>query len=215
MWSIVGVFLLGGLLVGTPRPVQGQEDLQSGFTLGVNRVTMQSPGFDLGSYFVFAGGVVLRQSLFGPVSIQSELLLNQKGVEIDSEEGGAIDYGAGYLELPLLIHGRTPPVQSITVHGEAGGFGAIKLFERQTPGEGDLNVPLRTGVSFYRRLNTGVVAGMGATLPFLDQRLHFTVRRTWGLEDVARDVSEQPFPQASFPAQGKTRTWSLLVRFGL
>ncbi len=215
MRFIVGIFLLGGLLAGTPGPVQGQEDLQYGFTLGVNRVTMQSPGLDLGSYFVFAGGIVLRQPLFGPVSIQAELLLNQKGVEIDSEEGGAIDYGAGYLELPLLIHGKTPPVQSITVHGEAGGFGAIKLFERQTPGEGDLNVPLRTGVSFYRWINTGVVAGMGATVPVLDQQLHFTVRRTWGLKDVARDVSEQPFPQASFPAQGKTRTWSLLVRFGL
>lgn len=215
MRSIVGVFLLGGLLLGTPLPVQGQEGLQYGFTLGVNRVTMQSPGLDLKGYFVFAGGAVLRQPLFGPVSVQSELLLNQKGVEIDSEEGGAIDYGAGYLELPLLLRGRTPPVQSITVHGEAGGFGAVKLFERQTPGEGDLNIPLRTGVSFYRRINAGVVAGMGATVPLLNQRFHFTVRRTWGLRDVARDVSQQPFPQAAFPAPGETRTWSLLLRFGL
>lgn len=214
MRSVVGILLFAGVCAGGPLPTQGQE-LQYGFTLGGNWGTMQSPGLDPGRHVAFAGGFVLRQPVAGPLSLQSELLLNQKGVEVESDEEGAIDYGVGYLELPLLIHLKTPSLQSVTVHGEAGGFGAVKLFERQTPGGGGLNVPIRTGVSFYRRINAGIVAGVGATVPIRGQRLNVTVRRAWGLRNVARDVPNQPFSEAPFPPEGKTRTWSFLLRFGI
>jgi hypothetical protein len=212
MRAAVGLFLLAGLLAGAPLSSHGQ-DLQYGIALGANRVTMQVPGADPGGYFAFAGGLVVRQPLFGPVSIQPELLLNQKGAEIESEGGGSIEYGVGYLELPVLIHLEAPSVRSVTVHGEAGGFGAVKLFERQTPGE-NRTVSFDADASFFRRYNAGVVAGVGATLPIREQRLNLTVRRAWGLMDVAQDVADQPFPEAAFPADGETRTWSLLLRLG-
>lgn len=212
MRAAVGLLLLVGLLAGAPLSGHGQ-DLQYGIALGVNRVTMQVPGADPGGYFAFAGGLVVRQPLFGPVSIQPELLLNQKGAEIESESGGSIEYGVGYLELPVLIHLEAPSVQSVTVHGEAGGFGAVKLFERQTPGE-NFSISVDSATSFFRRYNAGVVAGVGATLPIRKRRLNLTVRRAWGLTDVARDVTDQPFPDAAFPADGETRTWSLLLRLG-
>ena len=208
----VALVLLVGLLAGGPLSSPGQ-GTQYGVAIGLNRVTMQASGANTGSYFPFAGGFVLRQPLLGPVSIQPELLLNQKGTGIESESGGSIEYGAAYLELPLLIHLEAPAVRSVVVHGEAGGFGAVKLFERQTPG-GDLNISFDTATSFYRRYNAGVVAGIGATLPIGEQRLNLTVRRAWGLMDVAREVEDQPFPEAAFPSEGETRTWSLLLRLG-
>jgi len=212
MRAAVGLLLLVGLLADAPLSSHGQ-DLQYGIALGVNRGTMQVPGADPESYFAFAGGFVLRQSLYGPVSIQSELLLNQKGVEIEAGNGGSIKYGVGYLELPLLVHLKAPSVRSVTVHGEAGGFGAVELFERQTPGD-NLNISVDSATSFFRRYNAGVVAGAGATLPIRDRRLNLTVRRAWGLTDVAQEVADQPFPDAAFPADGETRTWSLLLRLG-
>lgn len=212
MRVIVAFLLLGGLLTGGPLSSHGQ-GLQYGVALGMNRATMQAADTDTKSYFPFAGGVVLRQSLVGPMSIQSELLLNQKGTEIEGESGGSIEYGAGYLELPLLIHLETPAVRSIVVHGEAGGFGAVKLFERQSPGE-NLNISFDAATSFFERYNAGVVAGVGATLPIGDRRLNLTVRRAWGLLNIAREVEDQPFPEAAFPAEGESRTWSLLLRLG-
>ncbi|MCS3702597.1 outer membrane beta-barrel protein [Salinibacter ruber] len=213
MRFVVCALVLTGLLAGGTAS-QAQDTRQYGFTIGVNRVTLQSPASDLGSYFAAVGGGVVRQPLYGPVSAQAELLISQKGTRVDREEGGAIDYGAGYLKLPLLLHLEAPSVRSVVVHGEAGGFGAVKLFERQTPG-GDVNLPFDTGRSFYRRLDAGVVAGVGAALPIGGQRLNLTVRRVWGLRDAARDVTDQPFPEASFPAEGKTRAWSLMLRLGL
>lgn len=214
MRYLIGVLLVGGLFAGGLSPAHAQQDLQYGITLGVNRVTLESsaPGAD--GYFAYAGGGVLRQHLYGPLSVQTELLLNQKGVRIEAERGGAIDYGAGYLELPLLLHLETPSVQSFVLYGEMGGFGAVKLFERLTPGGGDVNAALRTGVSFYRRMNAGVVTGIGATIPIRDRRLNLTIRRTWGLRDVADDVESQPFAEAAFPPEGETRTWALLLRLG-
>ncbi len=213
MRTVVAVLVLVGFLVGKASPSHGQGSLQYGITLGGNRVTMQISGADPESYFTFAGGFVLRQPLYGPVSVQSELLLNQKGVEIAAENGRSIEYGAGYLELPLLLHLKAPSVQAVTLYGEAGGFGAVKLFERQTPGE-NTNVSLDTGTSFFRQTNAGVVAGAGVTLPIQDQRFNLVMRRAWGLTDVAQDVADQPFPDAAFPADGETRTWSLLLRLG-
>lgn len=208
----VGVLVLAGLLMGPASPSHGQEGRQYGLALGVNQVTMQTPDADPASYVTFGGGFVMRQPLFGPVSIQPELLLNQKGAEIRAEKGGGIEFGAGYLELPLLLHLKAPAVQSVVVHGEAGGFGAVKLFERQTPD--NLNTSFDAGTSFFRRTNAGIVAGIGATIPIRGQRLNLTARRTWGLRDVARDVEDQPF-EVAFPAMGETRAWSFLLRFGL
>lgn len=214
MRYLVGVVLLSVLCAGGPSPAHAQEDLQYGPTLGVNQVTLESSASATDSYFAFTGGLILRKPLFGPLSVQSELLLSQRGVRINAENGGAIDYGAGYLEIPLLVHLETPSVQSFRFYGEAGGFGAVKVFERQTPGGGDLNTGLRTGVSFYRRIDAGVMAGLGAIIPLPGQRLNLTVRRTWGLRDVTQEVDAQPFPEAPFPANGETRTWSLLLRLG-
>lgn len=213
MRFVVGALVLVGLLAGA-SPSQGQDARQFGLTLGVNRVTMQSPSAGLGSYFAAVGGVVVRQPVYGPMSAQAELLLSQKGTEVEGTEGGAINYGAGYLELPVLLHLQGPSVQSVALHAEAGGFGAVKVFERQTPG-GDLNVSFDTGASFFRRLDAGIVAGVGAALPLGEQRLNLTVRRVWGLRNVSQDRMDQPFDQAPFPAQGETRAWSLLVRLGL
>lgn len=212
MRTVVGVLVLVGLLAAA-SPSSGQDTRQYGLTLGVNRVTLQSSADDLDSYFATVGGFVVRQPVYGPVSAQAELLLSQKGTRVDGDQGGAIHYGAGYLEVPLLLHLRAPSVQSVVVHGEAGGFGAVKLFERQTPG-GDLNISFDTGRSFYRRLDAGIVAGVGAALPIGARRLNVTVRRVWGLRDVARGVADQPFSDAPFPADGKTRAWSLLLRLG-
>ena len=212
MRTVVSVLLLVGVLGGGPLHGYGQA-LQYGITLGVNRVTIQSPEVDPGQYFAFSGGVVVRQKVLGPASIQAELLLNQKGARIPAEPGGAIDYGAGYLELPLLIHLRMPSARSVTLYGEAGGFGGVKLFERQTPGE-NINVSFDTQTSFYRRIDAGVIAGVGAMIPIRDRRLNLTVRRAWGLRNVARAVESQPFPEAPFPAEGQTRTWSLSLRLG-
>jgi hypothetical protein len=213
MRFVVGALVLVGLLAGA-SPSQGQDARQFGLTLGVNRVTMQSPSAGLGSYFAAVGGVVVRQPMYGPMSAQAELLLSQKGTEVEGTEGGAINYGAGYLELPVLLHLQGPSVRSVALHAEAGGFGAVKVFERQTPG-GDLNVSFDTGASFFRRLDAGIVAGVGAALPLGEQRLNLTVRRVWGLRNVSQDRMDQPFDQAPFPAQGETRAWSLLVRLGL
>ena len=214
MRVLLSVVLVGSMLAGGLSPVQAQEDVQYRLTLGVNRVTLETSAPASESYFAFAGGLILRQHLYGPLSVQSELLLDQKGVRIEAEDGGAIDYGAGYFEIPLLVHLETPLLQSTILHGEAGGFGAVKLFERQSPGGGDVNISLRTGESFYRRIDAGLVAGVGTTIPIRRQRLNLTVRRTWGLRDVAQDVADQPFSEAPFPSDGDTRTWALLLRLG-
>lgn len=215
MGRFAATLLFGGLLLVGPASVCGQASPQFGLTFGVNRATMQTPSADLGGRFTFAGGLALRQPVFGPVALQSELLLNQKGAEVEDESGGGIEYGAVYLDLPLLVHVTTPSVGAVTVYGEAGGFGGVKLFERQTPGTGDLNLPLRAGTSFFRRFDTGILVGVGATIPVRGQRFNLVLRRAWGLVDVARDVGTQPFPDAAFPSRGETRTWSLLLRLGL
>lgn len=210
---VVCVVLLGGLLAGVPPSTQGQDGPQYGLTLGFNWATLDSPARP-GTHTAFAGGLVLRQHVFGPFSVQSELLLNQKGVEVDGEQGGGIAYSAGYVELPVLVHLKTPSVGAVAFHAEVGGFGGVKIFERQTPGSGELNIPLRTGRSFYRRFDIGGVAGIGATLSIRDRRLNVTLRHAWGLVNGVRNVDNQPFPEAPFPARGETRTLSLLLRFG-
>ena len=190
-----------------------QFDPQFGFTLGLNRTTLESPEADPGGRWLFAGGVVAQQALIGPLSTQAELLLNQKGGTI-SEGNGAVRYGASYVELPLQLRAEAPSIGAVTLSGTAGGYGAVKVFERQRAGE-DLSFPLRTSTSFFRRVDAGWMAGIGATIDLNTRRLNLTVRYAHGLTDVARNIEEQPFPDAPFPDAAKTRTWSLLLRFGL
>jgi len=212
-YSVLVLLLVGGLLSGAPSPLHAQEGRQFGVTLGTNWTTMQSPSPDLDRYFVFVGGVGLKQPLPGPVALQSELLLSQKGAEIRGDEGASIEFRAGYLELPILMHLKAPSFKSITVYGEAGGYGGVKLFERQTPGD-NVSLSFDTGVSFFHRLNAGILAGIGTKVQIRGQTLNLTVRHDWGVPDVARDVDEQPFEDVTFPAEGRTRTWSVLLRLG-
>lgn len=212
-YSVFVILLMGGLLSAAPSPLHAQEGRQFGVTLGTNWATMQSPSQDPDRFFTFVGGVGVKQPLPGPVELQSELLVSQKGAEIRGEEGASIEFNAGYLELPILMHLEAPSFKSITVYGEAGGYGGVKLFERQTPGD-NVNVPFDTGVSLFHRFNAGAIAGLGTRIQFRGQTLNLTVRHDWGFPDVAREVEEQPFADVTFPAEGKTRTWSLLLRFG-
>lgn len=176
---------------------------------------MHASDADLGVRPSYALGVVLRRQLYGPVALQTEVLLNQKGAAIEAEGGGSIRYGAGYLDLPLLLHVAGPSVTSVALHAEAGGFGGVKLFEQQRPGGGGLSIPLNTGATFFNRFDAGGVVGVGATLPVGERRLNVTARHAWGLVDVAQDLNEQPLPAAPFPGEAQTRTWSLMVRLGL
>jgi len=216
MRHCASVLLLGGLLALIPPPTQGQSGVQYGLALGVNRATLESPAA-LGARWLFVGGGVVRTPLCGPLALQSELLLSQEGAEVDADDGGAIEYGAGYLELPLLIHLTAPPIQSVVSYGEAGGFGAVKLFERQTPGTGNLNIPIPSDATFFDRINAGIVVGIGADISIGERTFNLTVRRKWGLVDVAQNVENQPFSDfgAEFPARGRTRTWSAFLRLGL
>ncbi|MFB6274131.1 MAG: porin family protein [Salinibacter sp.] len=214
MRYVVALLLLGGLFLAPSSPLHAQDGRQFGITLGANWATMRSPIRDPASFLVFVGGIGLRQPLAGPMSLQSELLLNQKGAEIREENGGgSIEYSAGYLELPVLVHVQAPSFASVTVYGEAGGYGGVKLFERQTPGD-NVDVSFNTGPSFFHRFNAGAIAGIGATVSLRGRSLNLTVRRTWGIPDVARDVDDQPFTDVTFPDEGRTRTWSLLLRLG-
>lgn len=213
MPRVVGLLLVTTLLAGGASSAEGQDLPQYGFTLGYNWTTLESPA-ELGAHTAVIGGVVVRQPVYGSLSVQSELLLNQKGAEVYGEDGGGIAYGAGYLELPVLVHLEMPSIGPVTMHAEGGGFGGVKIFERQTPASGELNFALQTGRSFYRRFDAGGVAGVGATVAIRDRRLNLTLRRAWGLVDVGKEVQDQPFPEAPFPGSGKTRTLSLLLRFG-
>lgn len=213
MWRSYTVLLVTVVFLCSPTPADAQSGRAYGGTLGFNWTTLASPG-EVGLHSAFSGGVVLRQPVYGPISLQPELLIHQKGTEVDSDQGGGIAYGVGYLELPVVLHVVTPDIRSLILYGEAGGYGAVKIFERQTPAAGELNFSLRTGTSFYRRVDAGAVAGLGATVPLRQMRLSFVVRREWGVVDVAKEVDPQPFESAPFPASGETRAWSLQLRFG-
>lgn len=216
MRHLLGLVLLGSFFLnGAGHTAWGQEGPQFGFTIGGNLATMEVPNGDLGNRTSYAVGALLRQHLFGPVSLQSELLLSQKGAEIDADGGGALQYGAGYLEGPVLIYVEAPSGRGITFHGEAGGFGAIKLFEQQRSRSGGVSLPVGMETTFFHRFDVGVAGGLGVSVSAGDRRLNATVRHERGLVDVAQAVDTQPFPSAPFPAEGQTRTWSLLIRLGL
>jgi hypothetical protein len=210
----IATVLLVGLVGASPHGAFGQSNYQFGLTIGGTWVNTASPQAPSGGYLSFQGGALLRRQLLGPLSAQAELSLAQRGVEISGPDGGSIQYGAGYLQLPLLAYVEAPVGGSVAVHAEAGGYAALKIFERQTPG-GDVNAAFDAGPSFFRRVDTGMMVGGGATVTVAQQRLNLTLRREWGVPDVAQTVGTQPFAEAPFPDEAEIRAWVLMLRVGL
>jgi hypothetical protein len=167
-----------------------------------------------------AGGVVFRWGLIGPLSVQPQLLYSQKGATVtgtaDDGSEASVRYGAGYVHLPLLLRVDGPSIEGVTPYVVAGGFGSVKVFEQQRAG-GEVSFALPDSeISFFRRTNAGPTGGLGGTIPVGDgRRLNVVVRYEHGLVDVARSVPEQPYAPASFPSTGKTRTWAIMLRFGI
>ncbi len=211
--------LLLALLFAVPRPTAAQfSDLtvQWGATLGFNLASLQSDEVDVSTRTAFSGGIVAQVTLPGPVSVQPELLFTQKGGAVDTREGsGEVRYGANYIELPVAVRLEGPRLQAVRPHLLAGGFGGLKIFERQTAGGGEIRFPIDTETSFFQRTNAGVLVGLGATLSFGEGRLGLEVRYARGLVDVGQDLGTQDFPLAPFPRDARTETWLFLVRFGL
>lgn len=219
---LTGWMLCCLLLMGSGQTAWGQDDApRVGVTLGLNRATLSAPEASVApsGRTAFTGGVVVRVWEAGPLSLRPELLLSQKGAVLDSEQATGIEYGAGYLELPVLLHAEAPTLGPVTPYGLAGGFGGLKMFERQQPSESDINISFDTDASFFRRFDAGVAAGLGGHIRFGGQRLNLVVRHSWGLVDVADPPDSLSDPIFSdtppFPSSATTRAWSLLLRLGL
>lgn len=214
MSRLIQILLVGGILLGPVHPVQGQAAPQFGVTLGLNVATLEASA-DVGVRQLAAGGLVAQVGIVGPVSIQSQLLLSQKGAVVRGQRGD-IRYGAGYLDLPLLLRLDGPSLGAVTLYGMGGAVGGVKVFEQQRAG-GDLSLPLpNTGTSFFTRTNAGLTGGIGGTIPMgRDRSLNLAVRYEHGLVNVAQSVDEQPFDDAVFPSTARTRTWSVMLRFGV
>lgn len=215
LFRFVAVLVLLGGLLATPPSAEAQDDPQFGVALGLNLATLEAPAAETGIRELFTGGMVARMGLVGRLSVQGELLFSQKGAAI-GEEGSVIRYGASYVDLPLLLRLEGPTLGPVQLYGMAGGFGGVKVFERQRAG-GDLSLPLPdAGTSFFRRTNAGALGGLGGTISIGGGRgLNLLVRYSHGLVDVARPVDEQPFPQAPFPPDAHTRTVSVMLLLGL
>lgn len=213
MWRSTIIFLFGLLLAGG-QAAESQPSPDFGFTLGVNIATLKAPG-DVGLRQMAAGGVLAQLAVTGPLSLQSQLLLNQKGAQVGGEDG-SIRYGVGYIDVPLLVRVELPSLGPVTPHGLAGGFGGVKIFEQQRAG-GDLSLSLPdTGTSFFRRTNGGIMGGVSGVVRFGNgRRLNLAVRYEHGLVNVARSVTEQPYDSAPFPSTAQTRTWSIMLQFGV
>lgn len=197
---------------------QAQDGPQFGVTFGVTRATVAAPDAPVApsGQFAFVGGAVAQMPVAGPVSLRSELLLAQKGTTIETSGQNGIRYGVGYVELPLLVRVDAPALGPVQPYGAGGGYGAVKFFERLRPSGADFNVALDPDASFYERFDAGLVADLGARIRVGGQQVNLAVRRSWGLVDVARDLVDPPFQEtAPFPAEARSRTWSLLLRFGL
>lgn len=213
MPRLIGILGMVGLLLSPLQETCGQSSPQFGLALGMN-VTSLEASADVGTRQMAAGGIVMRMGLAGPLSLQPQLLLSQKGATVRGG-GGSIRYGAGYIELPVLLRLEGPSLGAVTPYGVAGGFGSLKVFEQQRAG-GDLSFPLNSGASFFRRTDAGLAGGIGGMIPLGgERRLNLVVRYEHGLMDVARSVDKQPFPQTPFPSSAKTRTLSILLRFGM
>lgn len=210
MRSIVGLVVLGGLLL-LPQAVPAQPVPNLELALGLNVTTLEAPT-DAGLRQMAAGGVVATWPLADPLSLESGLLLNQKGAVVQSGDNRT-RYGVGYLDLPLHLRLDGPVLGGIAPYLSVGGFGGVKLFEQQRAG-GELRFPLDTERAFFERTNAGLSGSLGGTLPIGNERaLRLAVHYEHGLVNVARSTgasSDKPFPDAA-----QTRTWSIRLRFGL
>jgi hypothetical protein len=203
-----------GLLAGLPASAPAQEGPQFGVALGLNIATLDAPSAATSARQLVTGGVVARMGIAGPVGVQGELLFSQKGATVEAN-GDALQYGVGYVDLPLMLRVEGPTLGPVALHGLAGGFGGLKIFERQRA-DGNPSLPLRSeGATFFERTNAGLTGGLGGTISLGGRRrLNLVVRYTHGLVDVARSVDDQPFPSVPFPSEAETRTVSLLVHLG-
>ena len=213
MHRIAAVFLVGVLSFAPVVEAQDQDGPQFGVALGVNLTTLDGRG-DLGVRGMATGGVVMTMDLGWRVAAQPQLLLSQKGTTVKGENG-SIRYGAGYVEMPVVLRLNGPSIGSVTPYVLGGGFGSVKVYEQQRAG-GDLGFPLNSGTSFFRRTDAGLAGGVGGRIPIGDgRRLNLVVRYEHGLAHISREVEEQPYPNVPFPPEAQTRTWALLLRFGV
>ena len=213
MRRLLGFCLLLGAMLAAPPTASGQLSPQFGVALGANVATLSAPA-DIGTRQMATGGLVMRLGLPGPLSLEPQLLFSQKGGTVQGG-GGSIRYGAGYLNLPVLLRVDGPALGAVSPYGVVGGFGGVKVFEQQRAG-GDLGFPLDAGTSFFRRTDAGLTAGVGGTIPLGgERRLNLALRYEHGVVDVARPVDEQPYEQAPFPVSAETRTWAIMLRLGI
>lgn len=213
---VVVVAAILGVAPGSVRETSAQVTTEAGLTLGLNLATLHpDAGPDLDLRTAFTGGVVLTVTPTGlPIALQPELLFMQKGMSIEGEDA-EVRYGAAYVELPVLLRVDAPSIGPVTPHVLGGGFGGIKVFERQSVGGLGANLPLRRDGTYFERVDAGLVVGLGATLGVGPGRLGLTARYSHGLVDVAQDVTDPVFDSTPFPADAQTRTFTFLVRFGL
>lgn len=154
--------------------------------------------------------------LLGPVSAQSELLLNQKGALV-REDDGAMRHGIGYIDLPLLLHLEGPSIGRVQPYVVGGAFGSVKLFEQQRPGSSGLSLSIDAGQTFFRRTNAGWTGGIGSAISLgYERRINLLVRYSHGVVDVARSVDlDAESAVIPLPGDAQTRTWSIMLRTGL
>jgi hypothetical protein len=202
-----------GILSFAPVSAQAQEDPQFGLAFGLNLATLEAPAVRTSVRALASGGVVARVGIGGPLSVQGELTFEQKGATVEAD-GDAIRYGVGYVDLPLMLRADGPTIGPVALYGLAGGFGGVKVFERQRAA-GDVNLPLPdSGTAFFERTNVGLTGGLGGTISLRSGRtLTLVVRYTHGLVDGARALDEQPFT-VSFPSEAETRTVSIRMHVG-
>lgn len=213
MRCLVGLLLLSGLLIPLSEEARGQLTPDVGLTLGLNVTTVETPA-DASLRQMAAGGLVATWDLAGPFSLESQLLLSQKGAVLEDADD-RIRYGAGYLDLPIQIRIDGPSLGGVAPYIAGGGFGGLKIFEQQRAG-GEIRFPLDTDRSFFRRTNAGLSGSLGGSFPIWGgRRLRLSVHYEHGLKNVARAADDQPRADAPFPTTAETRTWSIRVRFGL
>lgn len=213
MRPLLVLLLVSSLLLPSTPDANGQIDPELGITFGLNVTTLDAPTEgDLRQ--MAAGGLIATWPLTGPLALESQLVLNQKGTVVNGADG-RIRYGAGYLDLPLHLRVDGPSLRSLIPHLTIGGFGGLKLFEQQRAG-GEFRFPLGGAPAFFKRINAGLSGSLGGMLPIGGGRqLMLSLYYQHGLLDVARAVDDQPYENAPFPMTAHTRTWSVRVRFGL
>mgnify|MGYP006271561635 CR=1 FL=1 len=201
-------------LLSLPPSAHAQWSADLGATLGFSWASLDADS--AGGRSTFQGGVTARIEREGaPLSLRSGLLFAQKGTAVEGAEGGELQYGANYLHLPVVLHAQGPSISIVTPYVQAGGFGSLKIFERQSAGGDGIRVPIETDESFFQRTDAGLMVGVGAELLLGERPLGVTIRYAHGLVDVAQDIGEQVFPDTPFPSPAQTRVWTVGLELGL